>query len=174
MVTEPASPSLVDTALSQVGVIELTDHNDGEQVEAFLASVGLHAGPPWCSAYVHWVYRRCGQVEEPARQFAMAMRWAKGDTVWHKRVWEPQPGKWKRITHDGDLFLLYYKELGRIGHVGFVIGEDEDYIHTVEGNTNAAGSREGGGVYRRKRLKKGIHLIVRWPLVVPLLQPLPT
>ena len=35
------------------------------------------------------------------------------------------------------------------GHIGVVVAVDDKGFHTVEGNTNAAGSREGDGVYRK-------------------------
>ena len=90
--------------------------------------------------------------------------------AWHPqecRVWERSkhlrkgtPGA--RISKPGDHFALFYNDLGRIGHTGLIKDEDEDYLTTVEGNTNGPGSREGNGVYIRKRLKKTIYCISRW------------
>lgn len=40
------------------------------------------------------------------------------------------------------------------GHAGIVLSFDNTFISTVDGNTNEAGSREGDGVYRKKRLIK--------------------
>lgn len=37
-----------------------------------------------------------------------------------------------------------------------------NFTITVEGNTNEAGSREGDGVYRKRRLKNQIYKISRW------------
>ena len=41
----------------------------------------------------------------------------------------------------------------RVNHVGFVerYNPDDQAVHTVECNTHSAGSREGGGVFRRER-----------------------
>ena len=66
------------------------------------------------------------------------------------------------ISEDGDCFTLYYQKLGRVGHVGLVAGEDEEYLTTIEGNTSDGGSRDGDGVYRRKRKKSSIWTINRW------------
>ena len=49
-----------------------------------------------------------------------------------------------------------------IGHTGLVYDEDEAFIYTIEGNTGSGGSRDGDGVYRRKRLKKSVHCVSRW------------
>ena len=69
-----------------------------------------------------------------------------------------------REVPDGALFLLYGKvgEIERVNHVGFVdhLNQVDQVVHTIEGNTNPAGSREGGGVYRRERKLSGIHRFV--------------
>ena len=45
---------------------------------------------------------------------------------------------------------------------GFIDKKDGNYYITVEGNTNEAGSREGDGVYRKRRHIKTIYAISRW------------
>jgi hypothetical protein len=44
------------------------------------------------------------------------------------------------------------------GHCGFVESVGSGRIKTIEGNTTAAGSREGDGVYRRTRAISSITL----------------
>ena len=65
---------------------------------------------------------------------------------------------------NGALFLLYGKvgDIERVNHVGFVEYHSpvDQVVHTVEGNTNPAGSREGGGVFRRERRLGGIYRFV--------------
>ena len=53
-------------------------------------------------------------------------------------------------------------EVERVNHVGFVEHFDpvDQVVHTIEGNTNPAGSREGGGVFRRERKLSEIHRFV--------------
>lgn len=63
-----------------------------------------------------------------------------------------------------DVFGIWFANKKRIAHVGFI---DEwqppnAYCITVEGNTNEAGSREGDGVYRKRRLKTQIYKVSRW------------
>ena len=141
--------------------MESTGHNDGPKVKEYLSSVKLGEGFPWCSAFVHWNFRECGYVVEPAREFAAAARWDERP-VWRPSGWSPQTDPYTPISEDGDLFTLWYNNLGRIGHVGIIIDEDRDYITTVEGNTGSGGEREGQGVFRRKRLKKSLHSVCRW------------
>ena len=93
----------------------------------------------------------------------MAMRWhRKEQRIWERQGWTPDIGEWVPISRPGDHLAIYYKNLGRIGHTAVIIGEDEKFYRTVEGNTNAEGSREGNGVYIRRRLKASTYCVSRW------------
>ena len=48
--------------MSQVGVVEATNHNDGAQVQAYLHAVGLRGNWPWCAAFVVWCIKQVGLV----------------------------------------------------------------------------------------------------------------
>lgn len=148
----------LEVAVSQVGVKEATGNNDGERVQAYLGSVGLKGNYPWCAAFPHWCYRQTGAVFKPVHRYARASAWHPKEC----RVWEKKDGVRRRITQAGDHFALYYNHLGRIGHEGWVKDETDDYIITVEGNTDGSGTREGDGVYIRKRSKRTLHCISRW------------
>ncbi len=63
-----------------------------------------------------------------------------------------------------DVFALYFPEKGRIAHVGFIDKWDGTWMVTVEGNTNVSGSREGDGVYRKRRLVKSVYKVARFIL----------
>ncbi len=62
----------------------------------------------------------------------------------------------------GDVFGIYFQEKKRIAHVGFVDQWDGTWVVTVEGNTNMSGSREGDGVYRKRRLVGSIYKVARY------------
>lgn len=49
---------------------------------------------------------------------------------------------------------VWYSEMGRVGHVGIVERVDGNYVEVIEANTDAQGSREGQGVWRKRRLLK--------------------
>jgi len=68
-------------------------------------------------------------------------------------------GKIIRNPSFGDVFFIYFPEKKRVAHTGFVDQWEQTYIITVEGNTNEAGSREGDGVYRKRRLKSQIYAV---------------
>lgn len=144
-------PELVKTYRSQIGVRETTGHNDGEAVESYLAYVGFNKGASWCAAFVSWCHGQVG-VGNPR-------------SAWSPSLFPPEKliysrgGINKRQSIPGDVFGIYYDNLGRIGHVGFIDGVKGNNYITVEGNTNDAGSREGEGVYRKIRSKKTIYKI---------------
>lgn len=122
----------------------------------YLASVNLPKGYAWCGAFVNWVYRQ-HNIARP-KGGAMAMAWfPKAKVIWRQGDKGVSPQR-------ADLFALYYTHLGRIGHVGFV--DQWDYgsgvAITVEGNTNSGGSREGDGVYRKRRLIRQIYAVSSW------------
>ncbi len=56
----------------------------------------------------------------------------------------------------GDIFAIWFPEKNRIAHAGFIDNWGETWLITVEGNTNLNGSREGDGVYRKRRLISSI------------------
>lgn len=63
----------------------------------------------------------------------------------------------------GDVFFLYFPSLGRYAHAGFVRDVQGDWIITVEGNSNTAGSRTGGSVVSMKRKWMGTRTVFGRP-----------
>jgi hypothetical protein len=113
-------------------------------VEQFLRSVDFQAGASWCAAFMHFIYWQCGIHLTPRRAYAWSPTWF----IERWLVQDPQPG---------DVIGIYYRNLGRIGHVGMVEGIHDSYVITIEGNTGADGGRDGDGVYRKRRLRRAIH-----------------
>lgn len=62
----------------------------------------------------------------------------------------------------GDIFGLFFPEINRIAHTGFIDQWDGTWLITVEGNTNVSGGREGDGVYRKRRPVKSIYQVARY------------
>jgi hypothetical protein len=144
--------AVAKTYYSQIGVVEATGRNDGTQVEAYLSSVGFAKGAPWCAAFVSWVFQ---QHNVPNAKSAWSPAWfPRSRTIWTQGKGQtPLPA---------DVFGIYFVNLKRIGHVGFIDSWGSSFATTIEGNTNLAGSREGDGVYRKRRSIKQIYKISRW------------
>lgn len=137
-----------------IGVREKTGNNDGTEVEHFLKMVGLAKGNPWCAAYVYTCFAEAGIKNVPKSGYSPT--WFPNNKV----IFANNKGQ---PPNSGDVFGLWFSSKGRIAHVGFIDEWGEgSYVTTVEGNTNEAGSREGDGVYRKRRLKKQIYKVSRW------------
>ncbi len=149
-------PSLTEIYLAYIGVREATGKNDGPVVRKFLRSVGLPEGFAWCAGFVKTCLMEAG-IPGVEKINGMALSCEnKKNMVWAKgaKIKDPEPG---------DVFTLYYPSLKRIGHTGFHHHRINSSIYeSVEGNTNAAGSREGDGVYKKKRSYNATHSISRW------------
>lgn len=141
-----ARERVVAIASSQVGVREASGRNDGKEVEAYLAYVGLKKGQPYCVAWVSWVFGQAGYARP-------------------RTGWSPALFPASRLTKEvlpGNIMGIWFPSLNRIGHVGIVVRKRKDWCQTLEANTNLEGSREGQGVYRRLRHQRTIHSYSNW------------
>ncbi len=166
---------------SQIGVREKTGKNDGPEVEKYLRYVGLGPGNAWCAALVSWTFGQAG-FDQPKTAWSPAL-FPDKRVVWARKQQKPDGAMPGLITYNlqrttplsGDVFGIYFSELKRIAHCGFVDEWDGKWCTTVEGNTNDAGSvgtngnpanpiRAGPdeGVYRKKRLIKTIYKVTDW------------
>lgn len=161
-------------AESLMDVREATGRNDGYAVEYMLNRVDMPAGLSWCGAFIYTVMDAAG-VELPGRPaaYAWAATWTASHVIWrndHRRtragVEREQTARASGIV-PGDVFGIYYSSVGRVAHVGIVKDwgvPSEQYALTVEGNTGSgdALTREGDGVYCKRRLKSQIYAVSRW------------
>lgn len=151
---EQVCDSVQKIYISQIGVRELTGHNDGKQVEMYLASVGLSKGYPYCAAGVHWALNKAG-VKNTINGSATTSFNIKSP-VWYQRRMIETP-------HSADVVSFFYPSMGRIAHTGFYDREINSSIYeSVEFNTNDDGSRDGIGVFRKKRSYNSTYAISRW------------
>jgi uncharacterized protein (TIGR02594 family) len=129
---------LVAVARGELGVREVGT-NKGPRVEEYLGSVGLKGGFAWCSAFVYWCF---SQTREPGKDIECPR------TAGALAMWEKAESHQRRLTPTiGSVFVLA-KGKG-LGHVGIVEQIHEDgRVTSIEGNTNAEGSREGDCVAR--------------------------
>lgn len=136
------SKKTLEIAISQIGVQEIPKNsNAGPDVEKYLKSVGLGKGYSWCMAFVYWC------VVEASLKTAIKNPLKKTGGV--LAMWNACPALRVKVPQAGDIMILDYgRGLGHTGIVEKVAGND---IHTIEGNTNDEGSREGYEVCRRIR-----------------------
>jgi len=128
----------LQVALTQLGAEEKPrGSNWGEPVQSYLHSVGIDFPASWCMAFVYWCYQKTSLPSNILKTGGVMRQYNER----HQNVVStPQPG---------DIFIISFP--GGLGHTGFVESVEGDKIHTIEGNTNDTGSREGYEVCRRIR-----------------------
>jgi len=142
----PVQKPLIPIALAELWVREESGRNDGKRVEEYLSTVGLKRGDPYCAAFVSWVFKQAG-YNLPRTGWSPAL-FPTSELV--------------KAAAPGNVFGIYFPAIKRIAHCGLVVESRGDWITTVEGNTDASGGREGGGVYQRLRHKKSIRMFSDW------------
>ena len=123
---------------------EPRDSNAGPMVEAMLATVGLAKGQPWCAAFVAW----CG-VAGFAKDYPFPKTGGCADLA----KWAASNGRLVQSVTAPCVFLLWFPTMGRFAHTGFVVDapDADGFCATIEGNSNDGGSRDGYGVFLRRR-----------------------
>jgi len=122
---------LKQQAKKLIGTREGPVNNRGPRVDSIIRYAGGVPGQPWCSYTIIYLFKKCGSVFPGVN--GAAKSWAR---------------KEKAVglvpVRNTDVFTVYNKALGRIGHVGMVyqVYPEERFFQSFEGNVNARGDRE--------------------------------
>jgi len=157
---KPLVIKALDVARSQVGVREVPlGSNAGPAVERYLASTGTPKGSAWCAAFVNYC------IEEAAHKLGAREPWIRTAGCDEIKSWARRNKVLFERPEVGDVFL-HFSPGDDADHTGFVTSVANGYFGTVEGNTNNGGSREGIGVFSRKRPVSEAYRFVRWANLV--------
>jgi hypothetical protein len=162
MTKQEAIDKVLALAKAELGVEEHPrGSNSGKRVNEYLTSVGFEDDPePWCAAFVCWVLHKSLGEDNPIPMTADC------DVL---LAYARKRGVLKTTRKRGDIFLRLASQTDA-RHTGFCTDDDDG---TIEGNTNPGGSREGYGVFARKRGDSKL-VFVRWAdLLVSQPTPLP-
>lgn len=125
--------------------------NSGPMVNMYLQRVGLKPGHAWCQALVYW------SIDEACKLLNMpnpAVKTAGVLDCWNrtsasKKLVKTELIRRPELIMPGAQFIL---KLGAItGHTGIIERVEGLALHTIEGNSNDGGSREGYKVVRHVR-----------------------
>lgn len=151
----PTRPQIRDKALeialTQQGVCERKGTpNSGPEIDEYLRAVNSPPGAHWCAAFVVWCYAQAAQQLGSIRHMPLRR------TAGVSRLWHTAPMLWRsQQPTKGAIFchLKNPKDLRSPGHCGLVVRlhVEEGWIETIEGNTNAQGSRVGDRVRVNQR-----------------------
>jgi hypothetical protein len=137
---------------SQVGLKEDLGSNDSNQIRAYLKSVGIYKTAYYCAAFVCWGFTING-IDNPKTGWSPSL-FPKNHVIDTKQT-VPEPC---------DVFGVYFHNYKRIAHVGVIKRwpRDSEHFISIEANTNDNGSRNGDGIYQKRRLKRTASKISRW------------
>lgn len=140
--------AVLDIARAEIGVREATGRNDGARVGEYLRYTGLGEGHEWCAAFVSWCFGQIG-LPEPRTPWSPAL---------FPVARQPDQVAYAR---PGDVFGIWVREKGRIGHVGLIeygpgaADGSASWCITIEGNNQDA-------VRRVRRPIRTIQVVADW------------
>jgi cell wall-associated NlpC family hydrolase len=151
---------LVALAKKEVGVEEVNGTNCGPRVNEYKAATWLDSTKswPWCAAFICWLFREAmkdGKYTFKRPQTAGAYdfeNWCRQQDS-SVSLKKPHSGDIK----SGDIVIFNFS------HIGIAVGspDSDGYVKTIEGNTDGAGSREGGAVLEKRRKISSIRSRIR-------------
>ncbi|WP_255991571.1 peptidoglycan-binding domain-containing protein [Chitinolyticbacter albus] len=128
--------------------------NRGPEVDVYLKTAGVPTGLAWCVAFVYYCFNKAaqdaGRPNPMVKTAGVLDHWnrcakEKGARRITKAEAIANPG----LVKPGMVFVMDHG--GGLGHSGLIERVAGGIIHTIEGNTDASKTREGGGVYRLSR-----------------------
>lgn len=169
-IERPTLPErLLAFAREEVGVLEESP-NSGDRIRWYQSATALSPGAwPWCAAFVAQCLNLAIDAAGPVDLNTEARRhnWrCRSARAYDWEQWAAARGLQildeNAPLRPGDIVTFDFS------HIGIVESESGPHrVITIEGNTNADGSREGDGVYRRTRKRTLIRRVIRLPDEVP-------
>jgi len=152
---ETLSMAALRAAESQIGQCENPKgSNSGPMVNEYLHAVGLKPGYAWCQAFVYWSYEtaagKLNLVNPVLKTGSVHDCWnhsSPNSTV--SKLLHADVTQRPDLVKPGDQFILFFG--GNAGHTGIVEKVEGAIFHTIEGNSNNNGGREGYEVVRHQR-----------------------
>jgi hypothetical protein len=154
---------IVELAKKEVGVQEIGNTNCGPRVNEYKAATWLDPlqSWKWCAAFIDWLVMRA--MVDSDRKFTFERPRTAG--AWDLENWSLKQDKSTQTKRNpgvndikaGDIVIF------KFSHVGLAIGSPvAGMIPTIEGNSDAEGSREGGGVWKHHRKLSSVKTRIRF------------
>lgn len=156
---------MIRIATAEVGVREVDNTNCGVRVDEYKAATWLNPkkGWPWCAAFVCWVIREA--LASSGTKQTKTFKRPRTAGAWDFENWsiDQDSTTWLRRSPAGDI-LPGDIVMFTFSHIGIAVSapDEKGNVTTVEGNTDIAGSREGGGVYLKTRNLSKIRSRIRF------------
>ncbi len=125
--TRTPNQAVIDLALTQVG-------QQGGQ--PYWSYYGFSSRVEWCACFVHWCMNK---TPSAVGKYPTTANNAYCPTL---TSWFREAGRWGDRTYTnlvaGDTIFFDWEGDGGADHIGLVIGRDNEYVYTVEGNSGDA------------------------------------
>ncbi|HEX2768642.1 MAG TPA: CHAP domain-containing protein [Geobacteraceae bacterium] len=160
----PASDTATDEFLARVLSVAAQEEakhvrevpinsNRGPVVEQYQHRAGASPGNAWCCAFVYWCFDETanimGRTNPMVKTAGCLDHWNKAPSRGARRILSSAAKANPALVKPGMVFIIDH---GRgLGHTGLVESVAGGLLTSVEGNTDASKTREGGGVYRLTR-----------------------
>lgn len=146
--------AIVEICTEELGTHEIEATNCGPRVNEYKAATNLKPDEnwPWCAAFVCWVVREA--ANRAGVKFTETFRRPTTASAFALELWsmtqdkstntKAKPG---RDIKAGDIIVF------KFSHCGFAASSPDanGFFYAYEGNTNDAGSRDGGSVLKKMR-----------------------
>jgi hypothetical protein len=141
---------------AEAGIREVPrNSNRGPRIETYLKSIDLPGGLSWCAAFVYWCFKEAsrrlaaGTVCPLVKTGGCLDHWNRCEASGARRLKAADALQNPGLLRPGHIFIMDH---GRgLGHTGVIERISGGLLYTIEGNTDASKTREGGGVYRLTR-----------------------
>ena len=129
------------------------DSNRGPEVDVYLRRAGVDPGLSWCCAFVYWCFdeaaRALGRGNPMVKTAGCLDHWRRSPDRGATRLMAAAAIADPSALKPGMIFIMDHG--GGLGHTGLIEKVAGGLLTTIEGNTDASRTREGGGVYRLTR-----------------------
>jgi hypothetical protein len=150
--------SVIRVARGLLYIRERTGNNDHPMIDRMLDYLGLPHHLSWCLAFCLWCWHSAVNPM-PFPKIARCSTFLErvSEDSWRYKVFDAEDVAWGiEKLQPGDIGICSHSKVAGKnnwnGHAFLVVyPETARKWHTVEGNTNGAGSREGNGVYLKIR-----------------------
>jgi hypothetical protein len=127
--------------------------NRGPEVSEYLRRAGSEPGNAWCCAFVYWCFdeaaKKMGRSNPMVKTAGCLDHWNHAVAQGAQRIRKQDAVQNPALIKSGMILIIDHG--GGLGHTGLVERVEGALLTTIEGNTDASRSREGGGVYRLNR-----------------------
>lgn len=157
------APEILRIARAEIGVEEID--NSGPRVEEYQQATSLGGtGWAWCAAFICWVVREAMEATGIKETATFSRPTTAG--AWALEAWSlaqdasTQTRKWPtwRDIQPGDIIVYSFSHCG----IAASAPKPDGTFTCIEGNTDHAGSREGGAVWLKTRRVSKVRSRIRF------------